>query len=145
MSITIVADAALAALARKARAAGEPLDGPGSPLSEAGQKLLGYLRADAPRKTGAYAAALTVATSASSIRASGPSPLTEYLTKGTRPHTIVPVRARALAWPGMAHPARVVHHPGTRPNDFARGAGERAANDLRAALAAYVARRVASA
>jgi hypothetical protein len=73
------------------------------------------------------------------------SPMTEYITRGTRPHTITARRAHALAWPGMQHPVRSVNHPGTRPNPFALGAGERAADDLRAALAAYVARRVASA
>jgi hypothetical protein len=42
---------------------------------------------------------------------------------GSKPHIIRPRRARALMWPGAAHPVRVVHHPGNRPNDFmGRGA-----------------------
>lgn len=37
-----------------------------------------------------------------------------YVHEGTAPHLIVASGARALAWPGMAHPVRAVHHPGTR-------------------------------
>jgi len=36
----------------------------------------------------------------------------------TKPHDIYPVNAKALYWPGAAHPVKVVHHPGTKPNPF---------------------------
>ena len=56
-------------------------------------------------------------------------PAALYVTLGTRPHIIRPVRARALRFMigGQVVYAKVVMHPGTRPNDFLRQA-------LRAAL-----------
>lgn len=47
-------------------------------------------------------------------------PYAEYVIKGTKPHVIRPVAAKALRFTGThgATFARVVHHPGTRPNDF---------------------------
>ena len=43
------------------------------------------------------------------------APFVEF---GTKPHTIVPVKAKALFWPGAAHPVKKVNHPGTKANDF---------------------------
>jgi hypothetical protein len=43
------------------------------------------------------------------------APFVEF---GTKPHTIVPKDAKALYWPGAAHPVRKVNHPGTKPNQF---------------------------
>ena len=37
---------------------------------------------------------------------------------GTAPHIILPKDKEALYWPGAAHPVKMVHHPGTRPNDY---------------------------
>src|SRR3972149_11737081 len=47
-------------------------------------------------------------------------PATIYVVSGTRPHVIRPVRARALRFTvgGRVVYAKIVHHPGTRPNDF---------------------------
>lgn len=48
-------------------------------------------------------------------------PTVEYAVhvhQGTRAHVIRPSTAKALYWPGAAHPVRVVNHPGTRPNPF---------------------------
>lgn len=41
-----------------------------------------------------------------------------YQDEGTDPHVIRPKRKRALYWKGARHPVRVVHHPGTEPQDF---------------------------
>lgn len=41
-----------------------------------------------------------------------------YVEFGTQPHTITAKNAKALSWPGAAHPVRSVHHPGSKPNDF---------------------------
>jgi hypothetical protein len=41
-----------------------------------------------------------------------------YVEFGTKPHTIVAKNAKALFWPGAAHPVRKVNHPGTAANDF---------------------------
>ena len=45
-------------------------------------------------------------------------PYAHFVTDGTRPHLIYPSAKRALAWPGAAHPSKVVHHPGYRGNPF---------------------------
>ncbi len=47
-------------------------------------------------------------------------PAALYVTGGTRPHVIRPVRARALRFMigGQVVYAKVVMHPGNRPNDF---------------------------
>lgn len=47
-------------------------------------------------------------------------PATVFVVKGTRPHIIRPVRARALRFTvgGRVVYAKIVHHPGTEPNDF---------------------------
>lgn len=43
------------------------------------------------------------------------APLVEF---GTKPHVILPKTAKALFWPGAAHPVARVNHPGTKPNAF---------------------------
>jgi hypothetical protein len=47
-------------------------------------------------------------------------PATIFVINGTKPHIIRPVRARALRFTvgGRVVFARIVHHPGTKPNDF---------------------------
>lgn len=47
-------------------------------------------------------------------------PATIYVVSGTRPHTIRPVRAQALRFTvgGRVVYAKIVHHPGTQPNNF---------------------------
>ncbi|MDK1473610.1 hypothetical protein QNO07_09280 [Streptomyces sp. 549] len=47
-------------------------------------------------------------------------PASIYVIKGTRPHVIRPRRAKALRFRvgGRTVFARVVNHPGTKPNDF---------------------------
>lgn len=47
-------------------------------------------------------------------------PYATYVMRGTRPHTIAPRNAKALYWSdsGGSHFARLVHHPGTKPNPF---------------------------
>ncbi len=47
-------------------------------------------------------------------------PATIYVISGTRPHIIRPVRAQALRFTvgGRVVFAKIVHHPGTRANNF---------------------------
>jgi hypothetical protein len=47
-------------------------------------------------------------------------PATIYVVRGTRPHTIRPKRAKALRFRvgGRTVFAKVVSHPGTKPDDF---------------------------
>jgi hypothetical protein len=60
------------------------------------------------------------------ITFSAGTPYARYVVDGTPPHLIQPRSARALHWRanGASHFARVVHHPGTRPNPYARRAIE---------------------
>lgn len=44
---------------------------------------------------------------------------------GTRAHIIEPRTAKALFWPGAAHPVRRVRHPGTSPQPYMIPAFER--------------------
>lgn len=54
------------------------------------------------------------------------TPYAGYVVSGTPPHLIRPRSARALHWQagGASRFARLVHHPGTRPNPYARRAIE---------------------
>ena len=125
---------ALAKLAAASSAARAPLVPPEERAREAGAVLLQFLRAGAPKKTGAFADALTVTTEEASgtrvaVRGGGPEPLWTYITKGTAPHEIRPVHARALHWDDVF--ATLVHHPGTKPNPFAQEALAKAQEALR--------------
>jgi hypothetical protein len=44
--------------------------------------------------------------------------------EGSRPHIIMPRYKKALYARGWAHPVRVVHHPGNKPNRFMVRAAE---------------------
>lgn len=68
----------------------------------------------------------------------GIAPYAIYVIKGTQPHDIYPVNAKALYWSGADHPVKVVHHPGTEANDYfstgvenARPAIDAAINDFK--------------
>lgn len=52
------------------------------------------------------------------------APQAKWVLGGTRPHEIRPRNAKALYWVdrGGSHFARLVHHPGTKPNPFVRRA-----------------------
>ena len=80
---------------------------------------LGRARDYAPKRTGRLAKSLYVGKE---------GPMRYYVTSrlkyypyvilGTRPHIIRPRHKKALYWPGARHPVAIVHHPGTKPNDF---------------------------
>lgn len=57
-------------------------------------------------------------------------PAAVFVTRGTRPHEIRPVRARVLRFTvgGRVVYASVVHHPGNQPNPFMERALRRAAS-----------------
>jgi hypothetical protein len=42
----------------------------------------------------------------------------QFVEFGTKPHDIFPKNAKALYWPGAEHPVKMVHHPGTKANDY---------------------------
>ena len=62
-----------------------------------------------------------------------------FVIDGTAPHEIRPRNKQALFWQGADHPVTVVHHPGTRPNDFVRRAIEPLRPEIQAAMNAAVA------
>lgn len=65
------------------------------------------------------------------------TPYAKYVIDGTAPHEIRPKAARMLHWTGdggESHFGRVVHHPGTQPNNFA----ERAIKPLETAIRAQL-------
>ena len=49
----------------------------------------------------------------------------KYVIHGTGPHTIEPRTKLALYWEGADHPVKVVHHPGSKSNDFVKRAVEK--------------------
>jgi hypothetical protein len=61
-----------------------------------------------------------ISESAATITFTASVPQAAYVVDGTQPHLIQPRNAQALHWtgPGGSVFAKVVHHPGTRPNNF---------------------------
>jgi HK97 gp10 family phage protein len=47
-----------------------------------------------------------------------------YVEFGTRAHIITPKNAKALYWPGAAHPVKSVNHPGTPAQPYMRPAAD---------------------
>lgn len=101
---------------------------PKAVMHDAALVMRAALQREAPRRTGAFAKSLgfRVADEANMSVATftAASPLAKYIIDGTKPHVIFPSKKKALYWPGAAHPVGVVHHPGTRPNDFVSRAYE---------------------
>ena len=88
-------------------------------LVEAGTIAQREVQAAAPVRSG-YLRSSVGLTVEGDIRARivADAPYARMVNEGTRPHVIVPVRRRALAWPGGAHPVRIVHHPGSHGRHF---------------------------
>jgi len=98
------------------------------------QYVLDALQQAAPKKTGAYAKAITASeanvrgTSSAGVHIEfyGPGPRTSWLLRGTAPHLIVASgatggsgpRALAFDWKGQHVVVTLVHHPGAKPNPF---------------------------
>lgn len=57
------------------------------------------------------------------------APHARFVVDGTRPHIIRPRQAHALHWQrdGRDYFARLVHHPGTKPNPFGRRVAQQVA------------------
>ena len=93
-------------------------------LSDYAEKTM---REEAPEKTGALEKSIRRTVSGFESEISPQVPYAVYVEYGTRPHTITPVRARALRFEVGGEPVftRLVHHPGTKPNPFVRRAAEK--------------------
>lgn len=59
-----------------------------------------------------------------------------WLEEGTEPYEIRPRNAKALFWPGAAHPVMVVHHPGLKARPFFAPAIEEAQPFIKSQYAA---------
>ena len=78
---------------------------------------------DTPIKTGELRSSLfSRQLSTSSMEIGATAPHSVYVHQGTRPHEILPVRARALRfnWRGKIVFFKRVMHPGTKPNPFVK-------------------------
>lgn len=62
-----------------------------------------------------------------------------FVIDGTAPHEIRPRNKKALFWPGAEHPVGLVHHPGTRANDFVARALVPLLPEIQAAMDAAIA------
>ena len=93
-------------------------------LSDYAEKTL---REEAPEKTGALKKSIRKTVSGLEAEIGSHVPYTIYVEYGTRPHVITPVHAHALSFEvgGETVFAKLVHHPGTKPNPFVRRTAEK--------------------
>jgi hypothetical protein len=95
-------------------------------LSMAARERVNLLKEEAPSQTRTDPRhPIKVRDSFSYIKGSGTRTIvtsTPYkvsiISTGTRAHVIRPLFKKALWWPGLEHPVRMVNHPGTQANDF---------------------------
>lgn len=105
-----------------------------------GAQLRDALAQAAPRKSGRFAAGIRYRTfergDTLGVTLSVPAPLGDYITQGTKPHTIRPVSASVLRFEagGGVVFARYANHPGTKPNPFIEQTLQRAQPDIETAL-----------
>ena len=68
------------------------------------------------------------------------APYGVFVHEGTRPHEIHPKHKKALRWPyGQEfHFAKVVHHPGTQPDQFLYEAADRSREEINAIFSRHV-------
>ena len=98
-------------------------------MKQLGSKMVGFERAEAPKKTGRFAKGIHYKTFVRGeiieMRTYSPEPLGTYITKGTKAHLIVARKASALRffWESGPRGAGIyffkwVMHPGTKPNPY---------------------------
>lgn len=86
-------------------------------IERRGRRVQRKARSLAPRGMRKY---IKINTSSGHVRVECNHPATLFVIKGTRKHKIRPRRAQALRFKigGRTVFAKVVNHPGTKPNDF---------------------------
>jgi len=103
-------------------------------LRDLGRRFVAVAREEAPRKTGKFAKGIGFKTyergkgGAMELRVTDPQPLGKWIRGGTKPHVIVPVRARCLHFftrSGDEVFTMKVHHPGTKPSPYQERAMKR--------------------
>ena len=123
-------------------------------VGEVGPLALEALRQAAPVGQGPGAGRLRasiredreVAESTATITFTAEVPYADYVVDGTAPHLIQPRSAQALHWTGPNGSvfAKVVHHPGTRANDFPSRALAPLTAIIQARLEAAIAEQLAA-
>lgn len=87
-------------------------------------RMVNLQREEAPKRTGKFARAISYRTfnegNALGFRVYSPQPLGTFIVMGTKPHTIVPLHAKALRFmvDGKLIFTQRVHHPGTKANKY---------------------------
>ena len=102
-----------------------------------GPMLLKYMREEAPQASGRLVNALRQVDAPGSVAVGTRGvPYIQFVVEGTRPHDIKPRNGSVLAFKvgGRTVFAKVVHHPGTKANDFMTRAAKRAIKDSMAYL-----------
>ncbi|MEU7093033.1 hypothetical protein [Kitasatospora aureofaciens] len=108
----------VAAISRSLRARGGPAE---RALRDRTERVASIARREAPGTMPRFIESRIEATSAGLQGVvTSTHPATRFVLDGTRPHIIRPRRAKALRFEIGARVvfARLVHHPGTRPNNF---------------------------
>ena len=110
-----------------ARAVGQP----------AATLLAERIKAEAPARSGKLRDSIHVEGAGATLRIMAIG-YAGFVTAGTRPHLIRPRNGRVLRFTagGAIVYTSLVHHPGTKPNDFPRRALDKATPGLRLLLAA---------
>lgn len=107
-----------------------------------GRRYVEYAREEAPEKTGAFKKSIRFRTFQTGetlgFTVTSKQPLGTFIVKGTKPHIILPRRAKALRFVigDRVIFAKMVRHPGTKPNRFHGRAYARWLPGARASLAA---------
>lgn len=122
-----------------------------------GMRMAAYVKANKlsgdpiKRRTGRLRRSISSATSSTASQVSATTgtnvSYAKYLEFGTRPHVIVPVRAKMLSWvqDGQRRFARKVNHPGNQAFRFLRGTLEETRTANVAAIRASMAELIAKA
>jgi len=92
-------------------------------MNRAASQGMAWMIPDTPIITGELRSSLfSRQVSPSSMEIGATAPHSVYVHEGTRPHEILPVRAKALRfnWRGKIVFFKRVRHPGTKPNPFVK-------------------------
>jgi HK97 gp10 family phage protein len=99
----------------------------------------GNAKREAPVKTGNLRRTITskVEQGGKRGRVGTNAPYARAVHDGSRPHIIRAKRAKAMMWPGAAHPVRSVKHPGNKPNPFITRAADTSRGPVERELQAW--------
>ncbi len=84
-------------------------------FNEIGTDALQFTREEAPKKTGELRSQIGIRRYRWTWSiVEGPTKHGLWVREGTKPHLIVPVKKKALYWPGLPHPVAYANNPGIR-------------------------------